>query len=129
MDHKADVYRAYARTSWLLTIDDKERFLQGTDEHQILGSLKSLEKVCSSLSKGEKPIFKCTNTNRLNCTQLGEQFLEIIRPELLEKIDSLFPEYRCHPYIKAAMDQISQLNVGYYTRYLNLYAGTAKMRC
>jgi hypothetical protein len=113
-------------SSVISTIEGKQLFIR-SEEEKVLALLKEVEKTCASLLKLNGVIFHCDANKRLSCCDTAMEFLRVLQNEALERIESVFPECRFNPFVKAVVDAVTVEDAGTYIRQLKIYENSEKM--
>jgi hypothetical protein len=111
----------------IITTPDKT-LLYKSDEHTALHLMQRIDEICTEIVKSNDELFHSTDGKRVEYGGLGKAFLSIIKEELLERIEDIFPESRLHPLIRATMDTVAVKDAGQYAREVRLYEMDGKTK-
>ena len=70
-----------------------------SDENTALDLIKRMDVICTEIVKSNDELFHSTDGKQVEYGSLGKSFLSIIKENILERIEDIFPESRFHPLI------------------------------
>jgi len=97
-----------------------------SDENTALDLIKRMDVICTEIVKSNDELFHSTDGKQVEYGSLGKSFLSIIKENILERIEDIFPESKFHPLIRTTMDAVKANEAGQYVRELKLYETKGK---
>jgi hypothetical protein len=113
--------------SSLANIDEKTSSLIYCEDRKVLRLLQALGETCLAIANSKGVIYSCNEEKRLECNDLGEQLLSIMKNGMIDRVDSIIPVSRFNPLVRLALDAIHAKNASYFARNLKVHEKTEKL--